>query len=164
MGKKSNWFVSQIEEAIADGRILQANKKRSQESPSGVWAQCPESLWSSDFNTNIERFAQNVKRFLPKDKQAHKAWNAVSSADTQDNKRSVRNADHQKVMQALEKENAKLKEDVAELRELVKLQRQVTGGTRFTKTSVEAAARYLKQTAGAKGDTKALKGILNIKI
>ena len=65
------------------------------------------------------------------------------------------------VAQALEKENAKLWEDVAELRELVKLQRQVTGGTKFTKTSVEAAARLLKQSAGAKGSTQELSKLLN---
>ena len=65
------------------------------------------------------------------------------------------------VTQALEKENAKLREDVAELRELLKLQRQVTNGTKFTKTSVEAAARYLKQNANAKGDTKELSKLLN---
>ena len=65
------------------------------------------------------------------------------------------------VTQALEKENAKLREDVAELRELVKLQRQVTNGTKFTKTSVEAAAISLKQSANAKGDTKGFAKLLN---
>ena len=65
------------------------------------------------------------------------------------------------VTQALEKENAKLREDVSELRELVKLQRQVTNGTKFTKTSVEAAARYLKQSANAKGSTQELMKLLN---
>ena len=65
------------------------------------------------------------------------------------------------VTQALEKENAKLREDVAELRELVSLQRQVTNGTKFTKTSVEAAAISLKQSANAKGDTKDFAKLLN---
>ena len=65
------------------------------------------------------------------------------------------------VTQALEKENAKLREDVAELRELVKLQRQVTNGTKFTKTSVEAAAISLKQGANAKGSTQELAKLLN---
>ena len=65
------------------------------------------------------------------------------------------------VTQALEKENAKLREDVAELRELVSLQRQVTNGTKFTKTSVEAAAISLKQSANAKGDTKGFAKLLN---
>ena len=65
------------------------------------------------------------------------------------------------VTQALEKENAKLREDVTELRELVSLQRQVTNGTKFTKTSVEAAAISLKQSANAKGDTKGFAKLLN---
>lgn len=74
---------------------------------------------------------------------------------------SQRDGDRQGVMEALEKENAKLKEDVTELRELVKLQRQQTHGTKFTKTSVEAAARLLKQSANAKGSTQELSGLLN---
>lgn len=74
---------------------------------------------------------------------------------------SERDPDYQKVNQALEKENGKLKEDVAELRELVKLQRQVTNGTKFTKTSVEAAAISLKQSANAKGSTQELSKLLN---
>lgn len=74
---------------------------------------------------------------------------------------SQRDGDRQGVMEALEKENAKLREDVGELRELVKLQRQQTHGTKFTKTSVEAAARLLKQNANAKGSTQELSGLLN---
>ena len=74
---------------------------------------------------------------------------------------SQRDTDRQKVNEALEKENAKLREDVTELRELVKLQRQVTNGTKFTKTSVEAAARYLKQNANSKGSTQELAKLLN---
>lgn len=81
LGKKGSWFLAQIEEAVRDGRMLQADKKRSQESPSGVWSQCPESLWSSDFTTNIDRFEQNVKRFLPKEKQIRKSWGAVKESE-----------------------------------------------------------------------------------
>ena len=65
------------------------------------------------------------------------------------------------VQETLEAENEKLRSDVDHLKELLKLQRTVTGGTKFTKTSVEAAARVLKQAAGAKGDTKELAGVLN---
>lgn len=42
---------------------------------------------------------------------------------------------------ALLKENEGLREDVAYLNELLKLQRQVTGGAKFTRNSVEASAR-----------------------
>lgn len=74
---------------------------------------------------------------------------------------SDRDPDYQKVNKVLEQENAKLREDVSYLKELVKIQRQVTGGKKFTKSSVEAAAQYLKQNANAKGDTKELAGLLN---
>lgn len=76
-------------------------------------------------------------------------------------KLSSRDPAAKKLQQTLEKENAKLKEDVANLRELLKLQRTVTNGTKFTKTSVQAAAQWLKKSAGAKGDTKELVGLLN---
>ena len=81
LGKKENWFLTQITEAINDGRLLQADKKRSQESPSGLWSQCPEGLWSSDFTASIDRFKRDVKRFLPKDKQIRKSWNAVRASE-----------------------------------------------------------------------------------
>ena len=62
---------------------------------------------------------------------------------------------------ALEKENARLREDVGRLKELVKLQKKVTGGTMFTKSSVDTAAKYLKNQVGAKGDTGELAGMLD---
>ena len=46
------------------------------------------------------------------------------------------NAEEQK----LQKMNRQLKEDVSRLREMLKLQRTVTNGTKFTRTSVDAAA------------------------
>ncbi|MBQ5642301.1 MAG: hypothetical protein IIV13_00895 [Bacteroidaceae bacterium] len=63
---------------------------------------------------------------------------------------SARDPAQQKIQKALEQENAQLKEDVSRLEELLKLQRTVTGGTKFTKTSVEAAARMLKKHANVK--------------
>lgn len=74
---------------------------------------------------------------------------------------SDRDPEQQKVTRLLEKENADLKEDVAHLRELVKLQSQVTDGTKFTKTSVEAAAGNLIKSINAKGDKKELAKLLN---
>ena len=85
--------------------------------------------------------------------------NPTANPDTRYSQRDV--GRQEAVTQALEKENAKLREDVAELRELVSLQRQVTNGTKFTKTSVEAAAISLKQSANAKGDTKGFAKLLN---
>lgn len=66
----------------------------------------------------------------------------------------------QKANKQLEKENAKLQEDNQYLKELVKIQKTLTGGTKFTKTSVEAAAKTLKAKANANGDTKALAKLL----
>lgn len=83
------------------------------------------------------------------------------NSENTDIRYSTRDPAAQKLQQTLEKENAKLKEDVANLRELLKLQRTVTNGTKFTKTSVQAAAQWLKKSAGAKGDTKELVGLLN---
>ncbi|MCI6957800.1 MAG: hypothetical protein MR763_10715 [Clostridiales bacterium] len=61
---------------------------------------------------------------------------------------------------ALEKENGKLREDVSRLRELLRLQGKVTGGTVPKQSSVEAAAKWLNKYAGAKADVKELSGML----
>ena len=65
---------------------------------------------------------------------------------------SDRSAELEKVNQVLEKENGKLREDVSYLKEMLKLQKTVTGGTKFTKSSVESAASYLMKYANARGD------------
>ena len=61
---------------------------------------------------------------------------------------------------ALEKENGKLREDVSRLRELLRLQGKVTGGTVMKPSSVEAAARWLNKYAGARADVKELSRML----
>lgn len=67
---------------------------------------------------------------------------------------SDRDAGAEKVVQALEKQNAKLKEDVKDLRELLRLQGKLTHGTEFTRSSIEAAMQSLTKTAMAKLDTE----------
>lgn len=67
----------------------------------------------------------------------------------------------QKVNRQLEKDNAKLQEDKQYLKQLLKIQKEVTGGTKYTRSSVEAMARLLKAKADAKGDTKELASLLN---
>ena len=74
---------------------------------------------------------------------------------------SERDPEIEKVNEVLRKENAELKYDIAHLKELLKLQRQVTGGTKFTRSSVEAAAGQLMKYADARGDKKQLAGLLN---
>ena len=61
---------------------------------------------------------------------------------------------------ALEKENGKLREDVSRLRELLRLQGKVTGGTVMKPSSVESAAKWLNKYAGAKADVKELSRML----
>lgn len=61
---------------------------------------------------------------------------------------------------ALEKENGKLREDVSRLRELLRLQGKVTGGTVMKQSSIEAAARWLNKYAWSKADVKELSGML----
>ena len=51
--------------------------------------------------------------------------------------------------QELEKQNAKLRQDVKDLREMLSLQGKLTKGTEFRKSSIEAAVKGLAQTAGA---------------
>ena len=65
---------------------------------------------------------------------------------------SDRDAGAEKVAQELEKQNAKLREDVKELRELLRLQGKVTKQTEFRKSSVDAAVTSLAKEAMAKLD------------
>ena len=118
-------------------------------------------LFNKINGTNYDGFILDTETVIFNSAQAKRTdnHNPTANPDTRYSQRDV--GRQEAVTQALEKENAKLREDVAELREMVKLQRQVTGGTKFTKTSVEAAARYLKQNANAKGDTKGLMKLLN---
>lgn len=73
---------------------------------------------------------------------------------------SARDPLQEKTISALEKQNAKLSEDVQQLKELVKLQGTLTGGKLLKASSVEAAARMLKKKADSKGNTKELAGLL----
>ena len=66
-----------------------------------------------------------------------------------------------RVNEVLQNENAKLKEDVQYLKDLVKLQKTVTGGTKFTKTSVEAMAGNLMKANNVKGNKQELAKLLN---
>lgn len=61
----------------------------------------------------------------------------------------------------LEKQNIKLQSDVERLRELLKFEKSLTKGAVFTKTSVEAAARYLKKQNKITGSTEKLTKQLN---
>jgi hypothetical protein len=116
--------------------------------------------FETDTNNEIERDVFWVA-FDP----AHQVKSATDNVGTFDPENpdirySARDPEAQEVNRVLEKENAKLKEDVERLKELVQLQKQVTGGKKFTKTSLEAAARQMKKDTNAKGDTKELQKLL----
>lgn len=82
-------------------------------------------------------------------------------AEGADIRYSDRDPELEKVNEVLRRENTELRYDIAHLKELLKLQRQVTGGTKFTRSSVEAAAGQLMKYANARGDKKQLAGLLN---
>ena len=88
-----------------------------------------------------------------------------SFSENSENKFSDRDpelaAQREKVNKVLESENAKLKEDNQYLKELVKLQRKVTHGTKFTKSSVQIVASRLMRYASAKGNRAELVNLLN---
>lgn len=73
---------------------------------------------------------------------------------------SDRDPELEKVNRVLEKENEGLKEDVSRLKDLLKLQRQVTGGAKITDTAVDAMAKQLMRYAGATGDRTELAKLL----
>lgn len=70
-------------------------------------------------------------------------------------------AEYENVIKSLEKDNAALREDVNDLKELVKVQGKVTHGEVFTKTSVEAVAKKLARDFGMKGGKTELVKMLN---
>lgn len=73
---------------------------------------------------------------------------------------SVRDQDVRKMNDVLEKQNEKLREDVASLKELLKLQKSVTGGKLLNQNSLDTAAGYLMRSSGAKGNKAELSGLL----
>ena len=68
---------------------------------------------------------------------------------------------YQKVTQQLSNENAKLREDLTYLKELLKLQGKVTNGKMLSKTSLQAVAKRLMSYSRAKGDVSELVNHLN---
>ena len=74
---------------------------------------------------------------------------------------SERDPAAQKLNRALEKKNAAQAQELQHLLELVKLQGQVTNGTKFTRSSVRTLAQQLMKDAGAKGNYLELAEILN---
>lgn len=70
-------------------------------------------------------------------------------------------AEYENVIKSLEKDNAALREDVNDLKELIKVQGKVTHGEVFTKTSVEAVAKKLARDFGMRGEKTELVKMLS---
>lgn len=86
-----------------------------------------------------------------------------ATVDNSELLRSDRDPTAAATAQALEKQNAKLREDVKELRELVRMQSKLTHGQEFRKSSIDAAVKSLAQEAMATldaEDRKVLHGML----
>lgn len=73
---------------------------------------------------------------------------------------SLRDQDVRKMNDVLEKQNEKLREDVASLKELLRMQKSVTGGKLLNQNSLDTAAGYLMRSSGAKGNKAELSGLL----
>ena len=73
---------------------------------------------------------------------------------------SLRDQDVRKMNDVLEKQNEKLREDVASLKELLKLQKSVTGGKLLNQDSLDTAAGHLMRSSGAKGSRAELSSLL----
>lgn len=87
------------------------------------------------------------------------SWDIITSTRPDVNKkpvekRSDRDPTAAATAEALEKQNAKLRQDVADLRELLRMQGKLTHGTEFRKSSIDAAVKGLAQTAGATLDAE----------
>lgn len=105
---------------------------------------------------------QNAPAHTPKARVSQTSTVSLSQPNVEvKEKLSTRDPLQEDAANALKKENEALKEDVTRLKELVKLQRQVTHGTVLDPSSVESAARKLKKTTDAKGKTEELTPLLN---
>ena len=125
-----------------------------------------KSATLTDSNISIAELLDYVNKYfpdiLPEEVLKHYGHDARPEGKLGENALfSDRNAELEKVNQVLEKENGKLREDVSYLKEMLKLQKTVTGGTKFTKSSVESAASYLMKYANARGDKAELAKRLN---
>ena len=142
-------FHNFIDSNIEADTMLFIDKEKSRKLSNQAKVQFFGKLEVYDFNTIIRKTKANVKSF----------------SENSENKFSDRDpelaAQREKVNIVLEKENAKLKEDNQYLKELVKLQRKVTHGTKFTKSSVQIVASRLMKYASAKGNRAELVNLLN---
>lgn len=164
-GYGKNNFQNFVAKAKTENRILYANKysQKNKNTPSVQYA---DNILSSDYTTNLAEFKKIVnKKFegtifensgLPKYIDGRFSREFIQAQMTE------KEMLLEKTNRMLERENGKLREDNQYLKELVKIQKSLTGGAKFTRTSVEAAAKRLMAEASAKGDTKTLAKLLEV--
>ena len=135
-------FAGFLDRIIANDGLLYVNKEKATTLEAQSSTQWLEKLEGYDSKTIIRKHSASVKE-----------------------KFSIRYSERDPVqlraVQTLERENARLREDVGQLKSLLKLQRKVTGGRIMNPNSVQAAASALKRENKAGGDTRELSGLLN---
>lgn len=124
-------------------------------------------LWNDDFSSvnEIKKaiddiVKQEITVEMPKRKKAMANPNNLLNVNNKFSEK-IGKSEYEKVIKSLEKDNAVLREDVNDLKELVKVQGKVTHGEVFTKTSVEAVANKLARDFGMKGEKTELVKMLN---
>lgn len=130
-GKDS--FAKYIRTAKNENRILYV-QKNSQTIKNIPGVQFADNIFASDYRHNLAEFQKNVKK-----KFAGTIFenNGLPKFSDRDN---------------AAKENAKLRADVANLKELLKLQGTTTGGTVFQKKSLTSAANFILKESGRSMD------------
>lgn len=84
------------------------------------------------------------------------AWEKTMQKDT--SKHESRDVSAvERANRSLERQNAKLQEDVKNLKALLKLQGKETGGKMIKASSIDVAASWVQEQAGAKGNVKELR-------
>lgn len=136
-----------VQNLIDNSKIyyVNENKNRTEKWLQALGLQLPSAITNFGSISSISTSALDVKK-----KQAETG-----------KKFSDRDQAMEKMNRVLTRENTKLKEDVGYLKEMLKLQRSVTGGTKFTKSSVEAMAGILMKNNSAKGSKPELAAHLN---
>lgn len=149
-----NNYKNYIDTARNDGRILYINKSNQPQNTTGV--QFPNNILNADYRNSISNYRKNVNDFMKK-------FSNIDTINTNPMAFSEKlpAASYEKVIKFLEKDNAALREDVNDLKELVKVQGKVTHGEVFTKTSVEAVAKKLARDFGMRGEKTELVKMLN---
>lgn len=126
---------------------LNENKKRTLKWFQACGIRVPLGGTKFGFIRSISQNSENVNSF--NEKISNNDWNKgdnsgkSSSFEKKQAREKVPTADELGINKKLKAQNKKLRGDVRELRELLRLQKEVTHGKKFKKSSIEAAASVL---------------------